>query len=63
MAKTLPPLGNPDLTRDELEPVRDVKVGKPITPAMKARLAKLKLAEDRLGFSRTHAGELRLVQG
>jgi hypothetical protein len=25
MAKTLPPLGNPDLTRDELQAVRDVR--------------------------------------
>jgi hypothetical protein len=62
MAKTLPPLGNPDLTRDELQAVRDVKVGKPITPEMQARLTQLGFADERPGgFSLTNKGELRLV--
>jgi hypothetical protein len=63
MAKTLPPQGNPDLTGDELQAVRDVKVGKPVTPEMQARLTQLKLAEERPGgFSLTNEGELRLVR-
>jgi hypothetical protein len=62
MAKTLPPLGNPDLTGDELQAVREVKVGKPIAPEMQARLTQLKLAAERPGgFGLTNEGELRLV--
>jgi hypothetical protein len=53
----------PDLTREELQALRDVKIGRPITPDMRVRLTKLKLAEERLGFSLTNAGELRLVSG
>ena len=63
MARSPAPITVPDLTREELEALRDVKIGRPITPAMKARLTKLKLAEDRLGFSLTNAGELRLIHG
>ena len=47
MPKTLSPLGNPDLTRDELQAVRDVKVGKPVAPEMQVRLIKPKLAAER----------------
>ena len=49
MSKTVPPLGKPDLTGDELQAVRDVKVGKPVTPEMQARLTQLKMAEERPG--------------
>ena len=56
------PLGNPALTGDELQAVRDVKVGKPIAPELQARLTQLKLAAARPGgFSLTNEGELRLV--
>ena len=52
------------LTRDEFQALRDVKVGKRITPEMQARLTKLKLAEQKLGgFSLTNDGELRLAHG
>jgi hypothetical protein len=52
------------LTREEFQALRDVKVGKPITPELKARLTKLKLTEQKLGgFSLSNAGELRLAQG
>ena len=59
-----PPGDKIGLTRDEFQALRDVKVGKQITPEMQARLTKLKLAEQRSGgFSLTNDGELRLVHG
>ena len=59
-----PPGGKLDLTRDEFQALRDVKVGKPTTPEMQARLTKLKLAAQTLGgFSLTNDGELRLAHG
>lgn len=62
MEKTPSPPGNPDLTGDELQAVRDVKVGKPVTQEMQARLTQLTLAEERRGgFNLTNEGELRLV--
>jgi hypothetical protein len=61
MARSPTPLTIPDLTREELQALRDVKMGKPITSDMRARLTKMKLAEERLGFSLTNAGELRLI--
>ena len=63
MTQPLPPLGTPDLTRDEFQAVRDVKVGRPVAPEMQERLTKLNLAEEkRGGFTLTNAGEVRLVQ-
>ena len=63
MTQPFPNLGTPDLTRDEFQAVRDVKVGKRIAPQMQERLTLLKLAEQKLGgFSLTNAGEVRLVQ-
>jgi hypothetical protein len=59
-----PPRGKLDLTRDEFQALRDVRVGKPTTPEMQARLTKLKLAAQTLGgFSLTNDGELRLAHG
>ena len=59
-----PPADKIVLTRDEFQALRDVKVGKQITPEMQARLTKLKLAEQRPGgFSLTNDGEFRLVHG
>ena len=59
------PLGDKlALTRDEFQALRDVKIGKPISPEMNERLTELKLAEQRRGgFSLTNDGELRLVHG
>jgi hypothetical protein len=52
------------LSLDECQALRDVKVGKPITPEMQARLTNLKLTAQTLGgFNLTNDGELRLVHG
>ena len=53
----------PDLTREEFQALRDVKVGKPITLEMQKRLTTLKMAEEkRGGFTLTDVGEVRLLQ-
>lgn len=52
-----------DLTREELEALWDVKIGRDLRPEMMARLIKLKLGEERRGgFGLTHDGELRLAE-
>lgn len=57
------PMGAANLTRDEFLALRDVKVGKPITPEMQERLTSLKMAAQKLGgYSLTDAGEVRLIQ-
>jgi hypothetical protein len=53
----------PDLTREEFQALRDVKVGKSITLEMQKRLTTLKMAEEkRGGFTLTDVGEVRLLQ-
>ena len=53
-----------DLPLDEFQALRDLKIGKPITPRMMARLTKHRLVEEKPGgLFLTHAGELRLVRG
>ena len=53
----------PDLTREDLDALWDVKVGKSLGPEMMARLIELKLGEERRGgFGLTHDGERRLAE-